>query len=217
MNCAELQRDLPDILESAGTAEQQAHLRFCPNCAELLSDLSAISEQARLLRASDDPSPRVWNSIELALRQEEIIREPKRELAIVHRSPKRWNKAWLIPVAAALVIVFGALRYQRSQVQRPMAQNPVPAAASVQSRATTPAALRFSQADDEQLLEVVSSRLPAMRASYEANLRNVNAYIRDAEQSARANPNDEEAQQYLMNAYEQKAMVYDLALNRSQP
>lgn len=45
----------------------------------------------------------------------------------------------------------------------------------------------------------------------------MNSYIRDAEQSARANPDDEEAQQYLMNAYEQKAMVYELAMDRSMP
>ena len=56
-----------------------------------------------------------------------------------------------------------------------------------------------------------------MRASYETELRHVNEYIRDAEQSAKANPEDEAAQQYLMNAYEQKAMVYELAVDRSLP
>ena len=35
--------------------------------------------------------------------------------------------------------------------------------------------------------------------------QNVNAYIRDAEESAQANPNDEEAQQIVMDAYEQRA------------
>jgi hypothetical protein len=72
-----------------------------------------------------------------------------------------------------------------------------------------------SSPDDQQLLDVVSRRAPAMRASYEANLRDVNSYIRDAEESAKINPNDEQAQQYLMNAYEQKSMVYEIALNRS--
>jgi hypothetical protein len=217
MNCAELQRVLPDILESACTAEQEAHLRLCPTCAELLSDLNAISQQARLLQGSEEPSPRVWNSIEIALREEGLIREPKRDLTIVHRSSRRWNRAWLLPVAAALVVAFGVLRYERARVRPQVAENSVPVAVTLQSVATQPAALRFSPGDDEQLLEVVSSRSPAMRASYEANLQNVNAYIRDAEQSARTNPNDEEAQQYVMDAYEQKAMVYDMALDRSLP
>jgi hypothetical protein len=71
--------------------------------------------------------------------------------------------------------------------------------------------------DDLQLLDTVASRMPSLRAAYEANLRAVNAYIRDAEQSAHSDPNDEVAQQYLRNAYEQKAMVYEMALDRSLP
>jgi hypothetical protein len=71
--------------------------------------------------------------------------------------------------------------------------------------------------DDLQLLATVGARMPSMRAAYETDLQSVNAYIRDAEQSAHSNPNDEVAQQYLMNAYEQKAMVYEMALDRSLP
>ena len=217
MNCVELQRVLPDILEKSCTDEQEAHLKFCSACAELLSELDFITQQAEFLQGSEEPSPRVWNSLEIALRQEGLIREPKRELSIVHRSSPRWNKAWLLPITVALLAGFGVLRYERAQVRPQVAASSVPVAASLQSAATTPAPLRFSPGDDEQLLEVVSSRSPTMRASYEANLKNVNAYIQDAELSARTNPNDEEAQQYLMNAYEQKAMVYNMALDRSQP
>ena len=42
-------------------------------------------------------------------------------------------------------------------------------------------------------------------------------YIRDAEQTVQNDPNDEEAQRSLMAAYEQKAMVYEMALDRSLP
>jgi DNA-binding SARP family transcriptional activator len=63
----------------------------------------------------------------------------------------------------------------------------------------------------------VESRTPALRAAYENELRNVNAYIRDAEQSVETDPNDEEAQQTLMEAYGQKAVVYELAMDRSLP
>jgi hypothetical protein len=45
----------------------------------------------------------------------------------------------------------------------------------------------------------------------------VNAYIHDAEDQANADPNDEEARQSLLNAYQEKAMVYEMALNRSLP
>ena len=49
------------------------------------------------------------------------------------------------------------------------------------------------------------------------NLQNVNAYIRDAEESAQADPNDEQAQQVVMDAYEQRATVYQMALDHSLP
>jgi len=71
--------------------------------------------------------------------------------------------------------------------------------------------------EDQQLLNTVAAHAPSLRAAYETNLRSVNAYIRDAEQSAQSDPNDEVAQQYLMSAYEQKAMVYEMALDRSLP
>ena len=67
------------------------------------------------------------------------------------------------------------------------------------------------------MLAAVASRSPAMQAQYASNLQNVNAYIRDAEESAQADPNDEEAQQIVMDAYEQRAAVYEMALDRSLP
>jgi hypothetical protein len=58
---------------------------------------------------------------------------------------------------------------------------------------------------------------PDLRAGYASNLQAVDAYIRDAESSAHDNPNDEIAQQYLTNAYEQRAMVYEIGMARSLP
>ena len=70
-------------------------------------------------------------------------------------------------------------------------------------------------ADDSQLLEAVGTSAPTMRATYEANLKDVNAFIRDAEDRAKNNPGDEEAQQLLMEAYAQKNMIYEMAMDRS--
>jgi hypothetical protein len=71
--------------------------------------------------------------------------------------------------------------------------------------------------EDRQLLDALASRSPAAQKQYASNLQNVNAYIRDAEESAQADPNDEEAQQIVMDAYEQRAAVYEMALDRSMP
>jgi hypothetical protein len=83
--------------------------------------------------------------------------------------------------------------------------------------ANLPPATSRGSNDDEQLLDMVASRSPAMRAAYATNLQHVNDYIRDAEESVKSDPNDEEAQQSLMAAYEQRAMVYEMALDRSLP
>ena len=213
MNCAEFQRVLPETIEAGGSAEHQAHLISCPQCSGLVSDLNAISKTARLLRASEEPSPRVWNSIEISLRREGLIRQPLRDRSVADRSSWRWSLTWLVPVAAALLIGFGVIIYQRGPAQQSQVAEKVPAVAPSRQVVNRPGA----NDDDQQVLEAIGSRSPAIRADYAANLQNVNDYIRDAEESAQADPNDEEAQQSLMDAYEQRAMVYDMALDRSMP
>jgi hypothetical protein len=56
-----------------------------------------------------------------------------------------------------------------------------------------------------------------MQAQYTDNLRRVNEYIQDAESVIAANPDDEEARRSLMEAYQQKAMLFELAMDRSLP
>ena len=213
MTCEELQRELPDMMESQRTPEQAFHLDSCRACSNLLADLELISREARTLQSSDEPSPRLWNSIEIALRQEGLIGHSHRPP--VTAFPSRWSTSWLLPIAATFLVALGVARYEL----RPFGQTPAvehPSApvvtASLDTRANPPAPV-----DDEQLLEAVGSRFPALRASYASDLQTVNAYIRDAEESAHTNPNDEEAQRYLMGAYEQKAMMYEMALDRSLP
>ena len=213
MNCDELQRELPDVIDGERTAEQELHLRSCRTCSSLLADLELISREARLLQTSDEPSPRVWNSIEKTLREEGLIHEPV--AAPVFSFSRRWSTGWILPLAAAFLITIAVVRYRvQGAPSSEVAQRPT--ATQVVADARSLASMTASK-DDEQLLEIVSSNSPALRASYEADLQNVNAYIRDAEESAQSHPNDQEAQRYLLDAYDQKAMVYEMALNRSLP
>jgi hypothetical protein len=209
MTCQEFQRVLPE-LEGGRSFEADEHLRMCSRCWDLVSDLDSISQQARLMQASEEPSPRVWNSIEIALRQEGLIRQSQ-----VDRPVQRltgWRFRWLAPVAAVLLLVSGFfLREHRGGPSQLVARNVSPTSmtgVSVQEQAG-PAA------DEDQLLTIVAAHAPALRAGYASDLRAVDDYIRDAESSARNNPNDEIAQQYLTNAYEQRAMVYEIAMARS--
>lgn len=217
MNCMDCHRVLPEMMEGPLSAELSAHLKSCPECSALVADLDAIAREARHLQAFAEPSPRVWNMIEAQLRSEGLIHAPRPRRSWSQLPTVNWRPfAWLAPVAAALVA--GAL----------FLMNPRSTSNSDQAnvRVTTPpvttaknevakSLLGRSPVEDQQILDAVAVQAPMMKASYEDNLRSVNAYIRDAEQSVEQNPYDEEARQYLMEAYEQKAMLYDMALNRS--
>jgi isopentenyldiphosphate isomerase len=72
------------------------------------------------------------------------------------------------------------------------------------------------QADDEQFLDEVSQRAPMMKAAYENELRSVNSYISETRIYAQQNPEDEDARRQLMQAYEQKQMLYQMALSNIQ-
>jgi hypothetical protein len=215
MTCEEFERVLPE-LGSGHNIEQEEHLKSCSACSDLVADLKAISRQARLLQGSEEPSLWVWNTIEVALRQEGLIRQTERERSRIPAPLLGWKLRWLVPLAAALLVVFGVLMHERG-TDRPLVAGEQSRPAGAVTAGLQPGEVGAMANDDVQLLNTVAARMPSMRAAYEANLRSVNAYIRDAEQSAHSDPNDEVAQQYLRNAYQQRAMVYQMALDRSLP
>ncbi len=134
MTCAEFQAVLPDILEDTGTAEQRAHLTVCSTCSDLVSDIHVISQQARLLRASDDPNQRVWNSLEIALRQEGLIRDAKAEPYLAASRPfRRWAFAWFLPATVAFLVTLGVLRYEKPVAAPEVAEQAAPAPAVIGS------------------------------------------------------------------------------------
>jgi hypothetical protein len=211
MNCVELQKSLAEI-ENGGGREQQAHLKNCAECSALVAELNLISASALKLRAVDDPSPRIWNSIEIALRQERLIRSPRASRSLIPSLGSRWGWArWMVPTAAALLVVVGLYMRQHSLPSQ-VAVDPKPPAVVEPVSDAMVAGL-----NDDDLLQEVSRQTPAMKAQYEDELRHVNEYIQDARSIVAANPNDEEARRSLMEAYQEKAMLFELAMDRSLP
>lgn len=211
MKCAEFHKALPEVLESGGSAEEAEHLRSCPECSGLAQDLETIAGQARLLAASAEPHPRVWQRIQEAAARERLVR-PARPAA---DPPPAWvfpSLAWVSParLAAALVLLLvlsGALLYRNLGVN----QGASPRAGVAQ----VPGTAALMDANDQKILATVAEREPEVRARYERNLRNVNAYIRDAKHNVETNPDDEDARDSLRQAYEQKALLYEMAMSRS--
>jgi hypothetical protein len=208
MNCIELQASLAEI-EDGRSSAQRDHLKTCPDCSALVTELILIASTAAELRAGDEPSPRVWNSIESALRQEGVIRPQSANRSLLPSLGSRWGWArWMVPAAAALLITTGLYLRQHSLAHQ-LARDTAPAAAVSD--------LAIAGLDDDDLLLEVAEQSPAMKAQYTDNLRRVNEYIQDAKGAVAANPNDEEARRSLMEAYQQKAMLFELALDRALP
>jgi hypothetical protein len=207
MNCLELQASLVEI-EDGRSPEQRDHLKACPECSALITELVLIASTAIELRAVDEPGPHVWESIESRLREEGVIR-PQRGRSLLPSLSSRWGWArWMVPAAAALLISVGLYVRQHSLPQQ-LARDTAPAAAVSD--------LAVAGLDDDDLLLEVAQQSPAMKAEYADNLRRVNEYIQDAKSVIVANPNDEEARRSLMEAYQQKAMLFELAMDRSLP
>jgi hypothetical protein len=73
----------------------------------------------------------------------------------------------------------------------------------------------MSDAQDQQVLSELAAHTPALSQSYQLGLRRVNAYIADARALVASNPDDEDSRQALLEAYQQKAMLYNMAMQHS--
>ncbi len=207
MTCAEFQKVLPFIIDSGGSAEEEAHLKSCPVCSDLVADLKYIAEQAKLLVPMMDPSPKVWDGIESSLEREGLVRPSgtARFPSPVAVIPSRRSSSYgLIALAALLLIAIGLVTYRGRQTRGSEAAS---------AAATVPAAAAMVDGDDAQLLQEVATRGPALRATYEDSLRNVNSYIADAQKALAEHPQSQEARDHLMYAYDQKAMLYKMAVS----
>jgi hypothetical protein len=69
---------------------------------------------------------------------------------------------------------------------------------------------------DNEFLTEVSERAPTMRKTYANQLQAVNNEIRETKAYLSQYPGDVDARQHLLEVYEQKAMLYQMALDRIQ-
>ena len=110
MTCSDVERALPELLDGSANGafptDLEVHLKSCPACSDLVSDLKLIASETRELAASEEPAPRVWVRISAQLREEGLIHDPASTPVLVPPSPRRrWSSVawWLAPVAAAFL------------------------------------------------------------------------------------------------------------------
>ena len=200
MNCTEFQGTLADFIDGGAAAEAEAHLKSCAGCAGLVADLREIAAQARLLAASDQPGEHLRARIMEAVELEGLSRAaaPARSLWWGAGQPSWAVPAWAATVAALLLLAFGVRTMRQTQA-------PESGIALVQ-----PAALVDD--DDMKLLSAMEKRAPSKRARYKEHLEAVNASIRDAKRSVEQDPGNELARERLIQAYDQKSALYEIAM-----
>jgi hypothetical protein len=220
MTCAEFQAVLPYIIDNGGDAAQQEHLRNCAVCSDLVADLKYIAEQAKLLVPMMEPSAKVWDGIRSSLQREGLVKNSPRRSLLSSTAVSRWGPAtWLIPVAAALFLAVGLFYYQ-NRVASPAVTAEMQTSSGSETTGAAAVPVQFaamSDAQDQQVLSDVAAHAPALSQAYQEGLQRVNAYIADERTLVASNPDDEQSRRALLEAYQQKAMLYNMAMRHSSP
>lgn len=209
MNCQRFQEVLPYVIESGGNQEAEEHLEKCETCAGLVQDLEYIAQQAKLLLPMHDPSPRVWAGIQQSLERQGMLPEGRLSLLghtkiVSSQARSATPLGWLLALAASAVFAALLLNYRP---QLPPAQN------SAQNVSQVTAGV----GDDQILVSQVSQQAPELSRAYEDSLREVNAYITDAQTAVDQDPEDAAARARLLDAHQQKEMLYEMAVVRGLP
>jgi ribosomal protein S15P/S13E len=114
---------------------------------------------------------------------------------------------------------------QQSEPPAPAPNHPAQLAKNLSARVSSPSASSPAMqteisppanGDDEQFLSEVSQGAPTVRATYEKQLRAVNEEIRETQEYIKVHPDDLDARQHLLETYQQKALLYQMALDRIQ-
>jgi len=212
MQCHEFEQILEQGEAEQLPADAAAHLNECGLCRATASDLEAIQAAARQLGTEEvDPPERLWVSLRAQLESEGLLRAPRKVGWSVG-----WGGGWLaalprpalavayLSLLLAAAVLFGIRGnfQQNLAVQHSEAK---PAAASLDTQLTNVA----------RKVSAMHQHDPAVTASLRQNLSIVDNSIALCEKSVREEPQNELAREYLYGAYQQKAEVLAMMMDRS--
>jgi hypothetical protein len=208
-------RDVEVVIEQEGLAPlpeaARAHLAGCRHCQEFVSDLAAIVSVANKLPAEVDPPERVWVSLRTQLRLEGIIKEP---VAAPSDERLSWWRGFgglfrsraLATVTAGALIVAAAILQLRQPSELP---SPPPPPDIGQT-----AKLLNEQEIDLRNMHFASTS--PVDTALQQNLQQVDDFIADCEGHLKEVPQDDLAREYLSDAYQQKAELLSVMMDRGR-
>ena len=184
----------------------RAHLAGCSSCQNFIADLTAIVATAHLLPAEVEPPRRVWTALRVQLEEEGIIRGAAQDSWWASFSELFRPRVLATAAVGLLIVAAGALQLQRPATQPSEARN----------------AYDDLFQDTSLTLNNDEAHLPAMQlagnsgvdVSLRQNLDIVDKFIVDCEQRVKEQPQDDLAREYLTGAYQQKAELISVMMER---
>jgi hypothetical protein len=204
MQCKEVET----VLEREGfmpvPEAARAHLAGCSSCQSLVADLTEIVATAHLLPTEVEPPARVWVSLRTQLESEGIIKSKNGvHGAWWHGLPELFRTRALATVAVGLVIIAAVTVQAPRRVIAPTEEP------SIYSNV----AMALNQ-DELGLLHAPRASASSVDVSLRQNLEIVDNFIADCEQRLKEQPGDDFAREYLSGAYQQKAELLSVMMER---
>jgi len=184
----------------------RAHLAGCSSCQGLVADLTAVVATAHLLPAEMEPPLRVWTRLRAQLEEEGLIKGAKTRTAWRRRFSELFG-ARALATAGVGALVVAAVVLQ----MRPPASHPTEARNTYENYDDTSLTLSNDEAHLPSMQLAGSSKVDV---ALRQNLDIVDKFIVDCEQRVKEQPGDELARDYLTGAYQQKAELLSVMMER---
>lgn len=211
MNCEEFLRRSEEWMEGQRSEDARLHAMSCERCAALVEDLDAIRLTAPQIAETVAPPERLWNAIHARLEEEGLIRRigwRERLAGRVHIS-MRPVAAAVAALALALLTVTINFRVHRAPVAPSgpdWLSTDQPELASVDTQ------LNHVEVGTIRSLHTAD---PAIQDTLQQNLMIINRQIALCEKTLEQAPSDQNTQEYLYDAYQQKADLLNMIAERN--
>ncbi len=212
MQCHELENYLEQREADALSTDAAAHLSDCGRCRALVSDLETIQAAAGTLNAElPEPPERVWRSLRAQLTAEGIIRT--RDEAGARGAWLGWLGAWSRPALAGAYLACLVVAAVLIALQGDFSPNRTASTLEMQH---TAALDRQLNTIERHTVSSLRQRDPVVVASLRQNLDIVDNSIALCEKSLHQDPQNELARESLYSAYQQKAQLLAMMVDRDR-
>ncbi len=196
MQCQELEQELERSGGGPLPAGAAVHVESCVNCRNLVADLDSIAAAARELPGEVEPPARVWAALEAQLAAEGILQTEPAAAGWWEALLAFFASPGLATATVGLLIIGAALAvWKTGPSSRPLtAEQPAFAAASNTLRG-----------EERGLAAQPAKNDSAVDRSLRENLVIVDDFIAECERRVQEEPDNDQAREFLSNAYQQKA------------